>query len=161
MSEKQLRTSRMEKREWYRVLVGAVAKRSTCARREAGAIAFDKYGRIVGSGFNGVPKGFPHCFISPCEGANDPPGDTSRCSAIHAEVNCIVNSFNPMEIHTMVCSVSPCFNCALVMANLPSLRKVYYLGVYADRRGVDILALAGVELCNLTPLEEPGESPTQ
>jgi len=143
-------SNRVSLEEWYILLLDAIAQRSTCIRRKAAAVAFDKYGRIAGIGYNGVPRHFPHCIDTPCEGANDPPGDTSRCMAIHAEVNCVMNSKSPEDITTMACSALPCFNCALVLANLPNLGKVYYKDDYADKRGARILNQAGIRLIPLT-----------
>lgn len=146
-----MRTSRISKPDWHKALLEALAERSTCVRRKAAAIAFDKYERIVGMGYNGVPRGFSHCTDVPCEGAHDPPGDTSRCMAIHSEINCITNSHNPVDIVTMVCSATPCFNCGLVMANLPNLEVVYFLEEYADKKGIWVLSEAGVKVVSIFP----------
>ena len=140
---------RISLESWYLLLLDAVAQRSTCVRRKASAIAFDQYGRIIGIGYNGVPRGFPHCIDFPCEGAQDPPGDTTRCMAIHAEVNCVMNSKAPEDIAIMACSALPCFKCALVMANLPNLKKVYYAEDYADMQGGLVLAQANIQVIPL------------
>lgn len=37
-----------------------IAKRGTCSRLQVGAV-FSKDGRIISTGYNGAPKGLPHC----------------------------------------------------------------------------------------------------
>lgn len=37
-----------------------VAQRGTCARLQVGAV-FSKEGRVISTGYNGAPKGMPHC----------------------------------------------------------------------------------------------------
>jgi dCMP deaminase len=133
--------------EWAFQVLESYAKRGTCIRRKAGALALDEYHRIIGLGMNGVPRGMPHCIQTPCAGAEDPKGDTRWCLAIHAEVNMIMNAISsPTKIVTVYTSVTPCFECAKVLANLPNLKRVISMATYADRRGVDLLVEAGIEV---------------
>jgi dCMP deaminase len=132
--------------QWAFELIESYAKRGTCIRRQAGCLGLDGYNRIVGLGMNGVPRGFQHCTEVPCIGAGDPPGDTSYCWAIHAEQNMILNAHDSSSIQRVYVSVSPCKTCALMLSNLPNLRKVKTLARYADDRGIDILETAGVEV---------------
>lgn len=128
-----------------------MAKRSTCVRRQAGAVALDDCDRLVGVGFNGVPRKFTHCTAAPCPGADDPSGNTENCMAVHAEINCIINSFNPQRIEIMVVTASPCFKCALVMANLVGLEAVYFSELYSDTRGIEVLSKAGKQAYLIIP----------
>ena len=41
-------------------IAGIMAQRSTCSRRHVGAV-IARDGRILVSGYNGAPKGMPHC----------------------------------------------------------------------------------------------------
>jgi len=130
-----------------------VAKRSTCARalvgvRGRGAVALDHYSRIIGVGYNGVPSGFPHCTEVPCPGACQPTGGSAHddCEAVHAEINCIINSHGPRYIWKMFLTHSPCFKCALALANLPSIEEVRYTHEYGDTRGLDILERAHIRI---------------
>ena len=132
---------------WAMSLAKHAATRSTCARRNAGAVAVDDQRRIVSIGYNGVPSGYPHCTPeTPCPGAFDKSGDTSNCMAIHAEVNCIIHSRDPYRIHTMYVTASPCKNCALVLANLPNLKRVVYGEDYPDDRGLAALRRNRIKL---------------
>lgn len=131
--------------EWIFEVVDSLAKRSTCPRRQAGGVAINAHSQIVSTAFNGVPRKFPHCSEGHwCGGAEDPPGDTSRCLAVHAEQNLIINATGP--IHTVYLSASPCRTCALLLANLPELRRVVYKERYADDLGLRIIRMTGMGL---------------
>lgn len=138
--------------EWALDLAVKAAERSTCRRRATGAIAVDAYKRIIGIGYNGQPRGFKHCIDEPCPGANDESGNTSRCEAIHAEENMIMNSRDPYAIHKVYLTTSPCFHCGLLLANLPNLLVVIYIDKYTDTRGLDILARANIGALSLENL---------
>lgn len=129
---------------WAFSMVSLYAMRGTCVRRQAGALALDEYNRVIGMGMNGVPRGFVHCTDSPCIGATDEAGNTDNCWAVHAEANMVLNAHDPSKIEKVYVSVTPCKNCALILANLPNLKIVKALGRYADERGIDILETAGV-----------------
>lgn len=131
---------------WAFTLVGSYALRGTCIRRQAGALGLDIDNRIVGLGMNGVPRGIQHCIDKPCVGATDPAGNTDNCMAIHAEINMIVNSHDPVTIKKVYVSTTPCKGCALVLANLPGLTVVKAMTKYADERGIEILEAAGIEV---------------
>jgi len=133
------------------LIATVTAERSTCVRRKAGAVAFDGASRVVSMGYNGVPKGVPHCIDTPCPGAEDKKGSTERCMAVHAEVNCIINAHSPRAISRMYVTASPCFKCALVLINLPSLESVFYTEAYTDFRGIELLTEAGLVVLQLTP----------
>lgn len=134
------------RRRVYAKIVCAVAELSTCPRREAGALAVGLHSRVVGIGYNGVPKGkaWPHCTVIPCPGVKDPPGDTTNCYAIHAEANLLLNCGNVDEVQEVYLTSSPCKTCALQLVNLPNLQRVGWIEEYADKRGIDILERSGI-----------------
>jgi dCMP deaminase len=140
---------RIELLHYYSDLVTLVGKRSTCIRRAAGAVALDPRSRIIGVGYNGVPSGWPHCIDMPCEGAEDESGDTTRCVAVHAEQNLLLNCGDPKEITTILLSATPCKPCALLLSNLPNLDLIYYVERYPDEAGWDIIRQKGVSLREL------------
>ena len=47
--------------EYFMTLARQVATRSTCERRQVGAIAVAPDHRIIGTGYNGALPGTPHC----------------------------------------------------------------------------------------------------
>jgi len=130
---------------WAMKIAVLASERSTCARRKTGAVAVGMDNRILSIGYNGVPHGVPHCIESPCPGANDPSGNTENCLAVHADVNCVLNASSPKEISKIYCTASPCLKCACVLANLPNLKEVWYLELYTDTRGVDLLTSCNID----------------
>ena len=64
--------------DYFMDIADLVARRSTCLRRQVGAMAV-KDKRILATGYNGVPSGIPHCLDVGClQGAGrDPLGRTA------------------------------------------------------------------------------------
>ena len=131
---------------YYLAMLPLIASRATCPRRQVAAILVDECGKLVSIGYNGVPTGLPHCIDTPCAGAGDASGDTSRCIAIHAEVNAILQAqASRRRPHTLFCSTTPCFNCAKMLI-AEGVRRVVALSAYADERGLALLSQAGVQV---------------
>lgn len=87
--------NRPEKREYFLGIAEAVAARSTCIRRQYGAVIV-KNDVIVATGYNGSPRHATNCCD---EGAcwraanNIPHGERyEMCQAVHAEANAIINA---------------------------------------------------------------------
>ena len=70
---------------WLMSLALLVSKRSTCSRRQVGALA-EKDGRVLVTGYNGAPSGFPHCIDHGGCRLNERGG---CLDAVHAEANLI------------------------------------------------------------------------
>ena len=135
-------SSRLSKNDYYFSILPLVAQRSTCARRSVGCIITNKEGHVLSTGYNGVPKNFDHCIDVPCSGASDRPGDTSKCMAIHAEQNALLQCSDKDAMYTMYCTCTPCFVCAKMISNT-NIEVIYCLESYADMSGVDVLIEAG------------------
>ena len=91
---------RPSKHEYYLGIAEAVAKRSTCLRRQYGAVIV-KDDRIISTGYNGSARGQENCCdIGVCwrEANNIPHGQQyEKCQAVHAEANAIINA-NPSDM---------------------------------------------------------------
>lgn len=91
--------SRPTKNEYFLGIAEAVAKRSTCLRRQYGAVIV-KNDVIVSTGYNGSPRSATNCCdAGTCwrEANNIPHGERyEMCQAIHAEENAIMNA-NPAD----------------------------------------------------------------
>lgn len=143
-------TSRPTLDSYFFGILDHVKQRSTCRRRMVGAIVVDKHGRILATGYNGVPSGAPHCTDNPCEGSLDPSGDSSRCLAVHAEQNALLQCRgNLNDAYAIYCSTFPCFTCAKLIANTNIIRVIYKES-YADIRGVKILSYKAIKLVQWT-----------
>jgi len=144
--------------DYYLALLPLIASRATCPRRRVAAILVDAGGKLVAIGYNGVPSKMPHCIDTPCPGAIDQPGDTTRCIAIHAEMNALSQARASRRLpHTLYCSTTPCFDCAKLLVT-EGVKRVVARGEYADRRGVDLLGQAGINVEIITTREEEAVS---
>lgn len=92
--------SRPSKDMYYLNIARAVSKRSTCVRRQYGAIIV-KDDRIVATGYNGSARNEPNCCdtgICWREEHHIPHGERYElCKAVHAEENAIINA-NPSDM---------------------------------------------------------------
>ena len=130
--------------EYYLSMLPLIASRATCPRRQVAAILVDAGGKLVSIGYNGPPGGMPHCIDTPCPGALDQSGDTSRCIAVHAEVNAILQAQSSRRMpHVLYCSTTPCFNCAKMLIT-EGVKRVVAAGDYPNQLGVELLHRAGV-----------------
>lgn len=131
--------------EYHLTLLKHVAGRSTCGRRAVGCIITDEKGHILSTGYNGVPSGFPHCIEEACNGRFDPPGDSSRCLAVHAEQNALLQCSRLDLAHTLYSTCTPCFVCAKMIANT-SIQRIVCVQAYADTSGTELLISKGVKI---------------
>ena len=144
--------------EYFMQIVDLVKTRSTCLRRQVGAlIVKDK--RILASGYNGAPAGVSHCAEVGClrQQLNVPSGERHElCRAIHAEQNAIVQaaySGTSVNGSTMYVSLQPCSLCAKLMINA-GIKKLVFRGNYPDELALSMLNEAGVELVNFDEVEQ-------
>jgi dCMP deaminase len=90
-----IKMKRINKTQYYLSIAAEVAKRSTCIRRQYGAVIV-KNDEIVATGYNGSPRGEENCCdIGECwrEQHNIPHGEQyEKCVAVHAEQNAIISA---------------------------------------------------------------------
>ena len=86
---------RITKRDYYLSIAAEVAKRSTCLRRQYGAVIV-KNDEIIATGYNGAPRGDENCCdVGSCwrDRHNIPHGEQyEKCVAVHAEANAIISA---------------------------------------------------------------------
>jgi dCMP deaminase len=132
--------------EYYFSLVDAVASRSTCRRVKTGAIAVYE-GRILATGYNGAPRGAPHC--SEHNGCR--PGGLSCARTIHAEANVVANAAlhgTSLLRATLYCTMRPCIRCSGLLVNTGIKEVIYGIDYEGDNPAEAILVFkkAGVTL---------------
>jgi len=119
-----------------------VARRSTCPRASVGAVIVrDK--RILTTGYNGSPRGLPHCTEAGCLIIN---GHCVR--ALHAEQNAIIQgALHGVHVSHSVLYVThqPCLSCAKMIINA-GIGRVVYAGDYPDEIARSFLEQAHVDL---------------
>ena len=113
---------------------------SYCKRKKVGAVLAGSDGRILSTGYNGTISGQENN----CEDAENKTLEL----VLHAEQNiishCAKNGI-PMESTTMYITISPCIQCAKMIAQ-SGVTKVIYGKVYKDALGLDFLKEVGVEV---------------
>lgn len=119
------------------------ASRATCSRRSVGCVLTNKLNHIIATGYNGVPRGMPHCAIAPCPGANAPSGQSlDACMATHAEQNALLQCRNVEEIETAYVTAQPCITCTKLLLNT-GCKNIVYLEPYPHPVAVDLWRNAG------------------
>lgn len=141
---------RPSKQEYFMQIAKDVSTRSTCLRRQHGAVIV-KNDQILSTGYNGSPKGMPHCSTLGClrEELSVPSGERYElCRSVHAEANAIIQAaHNGVRIEgaTMYITGMPCYMCAKMIVNA-GLKEVWvatYTGY--DEKVQDLFLTAGIE----------------
>lgn len=87
--------TRPDKHQYYLDIAAQVAKRSTCLRRQYGAVIV-KNDEIISTGYNGSARGARNCCdVGECwrEAHGIPHGEQyEKCVAVHAEQNAIISA---------------------------------------------------------------------
>ena len=136
--------------EYFMSIVELVKTRSTCLRRQVGAlIVKDK--RILASGYNGAPVGCKHCLELGCirEELHVPSGQRHEiCRATHAEQNAIAQaaySGTSVKDGVLYVTTQPCVLCAKLAINA-GIKKIVFKGDYPDELALELLQEAGVRV---------------
>ena len=140
--------------EYFMEMAKLAARRSTCLRRQVGAVIVqDKH--VIATGYNGAPKGIPHCAeMGGCyrEQNNIPSGERHElCRALHAEQNAIIQAATyaqGIDGATIYITHQPCVICAKMIINAGIERIVVNEG-YPDEMAVSILEEAGLRIVKL------------
>lgn len=142
--------SRPSWQQYFMEMAYLASKRSTCTRRAVGAVMV-RDNQIISTGYNGSPKGVPHCAEVGClrEQLGVPSGQKHElCRGVHAEQNAIIQAaINGSSTRgaNLYCTHQPCSICARLIINA-EIRKVYISEAYPDELGEQLFREAGVEL---------------
>ncbi len=121
--------------EVYMRMAEELAKRSTCARLQVGAVITDRHlESVVAIGYNGNARGFPNQCDGPIPG---------NCGCIHSEQNALVKAPGGLREKVAFITASPCVACAKLMIQA-RMSHVFYRNDYRDPAGLDLLTRAGV-----------------
>lgn len=141
--------------EYFMDIAHAVSTRSTCLRRQVGAVAVSEDNRIIGTGYNGALAGTPHCDVTGClrQELGIPSGERQEiCRAQHAEANvCNIAAKYGISLKgaTMYVTTQPCVTCMKAMVT-SGIERIVYEGDYPDEFSRQIASEAGVELKKVT-----------
>ena len=145
------RNSRISKDNYFMNIAIEVARRSTCTRRHIGAIIVSDVGEIKSTGYNGNPRGLPHCDEIGCirDKMNIPSGTRlETCTAVHAEQNALIQAGTNARGSTLYSTIVPCPICARMILNA-QVARVVYIDDYSDLAGVELLKQAGLKIARL------------
>ena len=144
----------MTKDEYYLGIALAVAKKSTCLKKQYGAIIV-KNDQVLATGYNGPVRGEPHCTKCTKVSSDKDMLEYSSCPACHAEMNAIISaSRNEMLGATLYLAgyitstgeenlkVEPCEICLRLIKNAGIDRVVTNNGVLYIRDSNGILRKA-------------------
>lgn len=115
-----------------------VATRATCLRRKVGCVLVSSRGHVLATGYNGVPRGFPHCTDSPCGGhLAGSGGALDLCLATHAEQNALLQCRDIEAIDTCYTTTSPCIHCIKLLLNT-GCRRIVFIEEYPHNKSQDL-----------------------
>jgi dCMP deaminase len=148
-------------------LAMVTAQRTTCLKRQVGAVLLNGKGHVLSTGYNGVARDLPHCndlteiedmgerlpiFLHACPNARAPSGSgLGGCQALHAEWNAILQCPDVYDVDTCYVTTAPCETCAKLLLGT-SCRRVVYLESH-DQPGEKLWTQAGRvwERLNVSP----------
>jgi dCMP deaminase len=98
---------------------------STCPRLSAGCVITTPEYVPIASGYNGAPRGVPHCIDDGCHLIG------GHCTAVHAEQNALMHAASlGIAVHGMAAFIThrPCIRCAYLLGQA----GVCYVGYSED-----------------------------
>ncbi len=136
--------------EYFMAITELVAQRSTCIRRNVGAVLVrDKH--IISTGYNGVPTGIKHCYETGCLREEYLVSSGERhelCRGLHAEQNAIIQAaLHGISVRnaTVFCTNMPCSICSKMLINA-RIKAIYYKEGYSDSLSSSLLNEADIPL---------------
>ena len=138
--------------EYFMEMAHVVSKRSTCLRRNVGAILVkDKH--ILSTGYNGAPKGLKHCSEVGCirEKMDVPSGERHElCRGLHAEQNAIIQAAvfgTSIKDSVLYCTSTPCVVCVKMLINA-GVKEIVFSGDYPDDLAKKMLSESEIKIRN-------------
>jgi dCMP deaminase len=139
--------------QYFMEIARTVATRATCPRAMVGAV-LTRDRRILTTGYNGAPRGVPHCLDVGCTMV-----DGHCLRATHAEANAIVQgALHGVSLQgaTAYCTHQPCAGCTKLLISA-GVERIVYRDAYPDPVGEMLLREAGVPFERFVP--DPENAP--
>lgn len=120
-----------------------VSSRATCSRRAVGCVLTNSHNHVLATGYNGVPKNFPHCNADLCPGMNSASGSSlDGCMATHAEQNALLQCRDTQSIFTAYVTASPCITCTKLLLNT-SCHRIVFMEEYPHSKARELWTSVG------------------
>ena len=132
---------RLDWTQYFMQLAFHVATRSTCIRRQVGAVAADANHNLIGTGYNGAPSKMTHCTKETCIRTKQhiPSGtQLDICKAIHAEQNLVIRHGLELEGATVYCTTRPCTTCTKLLIGC-RVQEIVWKNNYDDEYAKQLL----------------------
>jgi dCMP deaminase len=144
--------------QYFMDITRLVATRSTCLRRQVGAILV-KERNILATGYNGVPSGISHCDVAGClrERLKIPSGERHElCRGLHAEQNAIIQAARHginIDGSILYCTNTPCIICTKMLINAGITTFIYADG-YEDELAREMISETGITVIHFSDSSE-------
>src|SRR3989338_5481884 len=136
--------------EYFLDIANLVSKRSTCLRRNVGAVLV-KDKRILATGYNGAPSKIRHCSEVGCirEKLKIPSGERHElCRGLHGEQNAFLQAAlhgTSLKGASLYCTTQPCIICAKMIINA-GIKEIVTRGSYPDKMALEFLREAKIKI---------------
>ena len=141
----------MTKHEYYIGIALAVSKKSTCLKKQYGAVIV-KDDEVIATGYNDTCRKEPHCLTCTKKSGNGDMEEYMACPAVHAEMNAIISASRKemlgSDLYLAGYCVStgeenvdaqPCEICLRLIKNAGISRVINHTGVIFQRAENGIL----------------------
>lgn len=158
--KKKSSKNRISKDEYYMALAKTVSLRSTCIRRQYGAIIVSKGDHILSTGYNGAAREEPHCLNFGCERErlNVPKGERYElCVSVHAEANAIIQAARggvSIDGAKLYINGTPCKMCWRLIKNA-GISEVIYIDDDPESKELGKVLNVNPQTVKLTSIKEP------
>jgi dCMP deaminase len=146
--------NRKSKDVYFSEIADLVSTRSTCLRNHVGAVIV-KDSQILSTGYNGAPKGLPHCEeLGGCmrERLGVKSGERHElCRGLHAEQNAIIQAaFHGVSVNgaKLYCTTRPCSICTKMIINA-GITEVIYMEDYQDSLAIELVGQSNLKVRQL------------
>jgi dCMP deaminase len=145
-----LPVTRKSKDVYFLEIADLVSSRSTCIRNQVGAVIV-KESQILSTGYNGAPKGLPHCADVGClrNELGVKPGERHElCRGLHAEQNAIIQAaYHGVSVRggKIFCTTRPCSICTKMIINA-GIEEIIYIEEYEDKLAAELVEQSGMTL---------------
>ncbi|KAL3916794.1 MAG: hypothetical protein SGARI_007879 [Bacillariaceae sp.] len=150
------RTNYLTWDDYFMSVAFLTAQRSKDPNTQVGACIVDDEHRIIGLGYNGMPRGLSDDAMPWARDSSNPPVFNKYLYVTHAEVNAIMNKGSAnVKGSSIYVALFPCENCAKMIIQAGIRRVVYLSDRYHNTDGCKasriMLKCAKVELVQYTP----------
>ncbi len=146
----QPRQDRLSWPDHHMVIAMVTAQRSPDPNTQVGACIVSPENRILGTGYNGAPRGLDPEDMPWDREHELGPDHTKYMWVVHAESNAILNSNFDLAGSTLYVTMYPCAECSKLICGKQISKVVYLTNPYKDTPSAKVseqmLHLAGIEV---------------